>query len=65
MNNFFSRNFSNVSFFSQNHSITSLNVDTAINLEKIYNFDKIYKENDIELLRFYLTLYPERLVTTI
>ena len=29
------------------------------------DFDKTYKENDIELLRYYLTLYPERLVTKI
>lgn len=36
-----------------------------LNFNQINDLNNIYRENDIELLRYYLTLYPERLVTSI
>lgn len=36
-----------------------------VDFDEKKEFDKIYTENDIELLRFYLTLYPERLARSI
>ena len=46
------------------HSLKVL-TNITLNLTEIKDLSKIYSENDIELLRYYLTLYPKRLITHI
>ena len=37
----------------------------SFNFTEIKDLNQIYSEDDIELLRYYLTLYPKRLITSI
>lgn len=45
-------------------SLSKLN-KISFNFTDIKDFNKIYSENDIELLRYYLTLYHKRLIAHI
>lgn len=38
---------------------------TMFDSHAIQDFNKKYTENDFELLRYYLTLYPKKLITNI
>lgn len=60
-NNIFKNRLINLPISLENRFFKQLK-ENLLDISKTNDFDKIYTENDIELLRYYLTLYPQRLI---
>ena len=57
--------FINLPIFVYDYSFLKCITSDILSFSEVKDFNNIYKESDLELLRFYLTLYPERLIPNI